>query len=109
MGLAKKGSAKIRVQERDYRWVVSPNDGIMDLVIQENSGKGRKLAIAIDYDDERHPMPSIPGGFSVTPQRQITPGMVRDMILQAIGLGWQPDTRGKTMSFRLKGDRLTAR
>ncbi|RPH34938.1 MAG: hypothetical protein EHM91_17840 [Planctomycetota bacterium] len=106
MGLAKKGSAKIRVDERDYRWVVSPNDGVMELVVQEGSGKGRRLAIAIDYDDERHP---IPGGFSVTPRRQITPGLVRNLILQAIGLGWQSDARGKTVSFRLKGDRLTGR
>jgi len=75
--MPKKGSSAIVVEAERYRWSVNPDSGYMTLVIEDASGKGRRLEVQKDYD------------------APITPGVVRDCILEARKLGWNPTSRGK--------------
>jgi len=76
MGLPKKGASKIQVADKSYRWAVSPDSGYMYVVVQLESGKGQRLHVLVDYE---HP---------------ITPGVVRDYILEALKKGWKPEKPG---------------
>lgn len=89
MGLAKKGSSRITVDGADYRWVVSGNDGFLDLLVEHAEGHGQRLGIQFGYE------------FG-----DMTPGSVRRMIKSALEAGWTPTKRGKQMEFRLVDDRL---
>lgn len=76
MGLPKKGSSKIKVADKSYRWAVSPDSGYMHIVVQLDSGKGQRLQVLVDYE------PSV------------TPSIVRDCILEALKKGWKPEKPG---------------
>ena len=81
MGLPKKGSAKIRVGDQSYRWVVSPDSGYMSIVVQWDTGKGQRLEVLVDYEPP------------------VTPGVVRECVLKALEKGWKPAEAGSP--FRL--------
>jgi hypothetical protein len=102
MGLAKKGSRKIRVENSEFRWVVSPDSGFMVIVIETAKDPGQRLFIQIGYNDTRSA-----SGYCVQTQK-ITPALVRQIILKAQAIGWTPSKRGKELYLKLeKGDLLT--
>jgi len=72
MGLPRKGSSKIIVGEDTYRWVVSPDSGIMYVAIQVESGEGSRILVPVGYESP------------------VTPSVVRGMILKARQEGWDP-------------------
>jgi hypothetical protein len=76
MGLPKKGSSKIDIADKSYRWAVSPDSGFMYIVVQLGAGKGQRLEVLVDYEPP------------------VTPGIVRDCILEALKKGWKPDKPG---------------
>lgn len=94
MGLANKGSRKISVNGRDYRWVVSPDSGYNVLVVERASEPGQRLEAIFDYAT---------CDFA-DPRFRITPKIVRDVIEHAIIEGWQPEVRGLP-PFRLSDTR----
>jgi hypothetical protein len=100
MGLAKKGSRKINVENTEYRWTVSPDDGFMVIVVEKRENPGQRLSVQIGYDDERSH-----SGVSVQRQK-ITPSLIRQVILKARSLGWTPTQRGKELCLRLQRDNL---
>ncbi len=53
MGLAKKGSRTLRVENAEFRWVVSPDDGFMRIVIERGDEPGQRLSVQISYNDEQ--------------------------------------------------------
>lgn len=69
MGLP-KGASKIRLGAVEYRWLVSPDSGAMVIVVQLATGKGKRLREVVGYDVE------------------VTPGVVRKIILEALKQGW---------------------
>ena len=73
MGLPKKGSSKIRVGDRNFRWAVSPDSGYMHIVVQQESGRGQRLQVLVDCEPA------------------VTPGVVRNCILEALKKGWKPE------------------
>jgi hypothetical protein len=79
----KKRASVITVKDDRYRWVVSGNDGFLDLVIEHAEVPGQRLAIQMDYTIG-----------------QITPKFVRQMILTALESGWVPTQRGGEVYFR---------
>src|SRR4051812_11609673 len=100
MALARRGTRKIQVDNTAYRWVVSPDDGFMRIVIEKAEVEGQRLSVQIDYNDQ----PSA-SGKSVQGQR-IAPSLIRQIILEAPCLGWTPEKRGKELFLRLEGGDL---
>lgn len=85
MGLAKKGSRSIVVGTIPYRWVVSPNDGFLVLVVELAEKPGQRLEAFFGYD----------------PQKIMTPDSVRKIIEFALTRGWKPAQRGlKAIRFQ---------
>jgi len=78
MALARKGSRMIVVNGQPFRWVVSPNDGWMDLVVESES-TGR-WSVQLEYDDQR-----LANGL-LKQQAQITPKVVRAKILEHLSI-----------------------
>ena len=93
MGLARKGSRTIRVEGVAYRWVVSPDDGYMRIVVELRDGPGQRLSVQIGYGLE----PSAGAG------RRITPALVRHVILAAPSRGWTPHENGTELTLRFAG------
>lgn len=89
MTLARKGSRGITVDGVAYRWVVSPDDGYMVLVVQMCDQPGQRLEAFFKYRDI-----TVPGGHIVGQLCSIRPGVVRAVILAALQRGWQPSVRG---------------
>jgi hypothetical protein len=100
MGLARKGSRKIHVENTDYRWVVSPDDGFMRIVIERWEMPGQRVSIQIGYRDEQSS-----SGSSIQRER-ITPALIRQIILKAPSFGWTPGERGKEICLTLENDDL---
>lgn len=84
MGLAKKGSRRIVVGAIPYRWVVSPDDGFLILVVELVEKPGQRLEAFFSYNP-----------------KAMTPGSVRQIIEFALTRGWKPQQRGlKPIRFK---------
>ena len=100
MGLARRGARRITVDGVAYRWVVSPDDGTMILVVERANGPGKRLEAVFAYDDIHEP--DGPGVWRIVGQRlSIRPGVVRAVILSALARGWQPSIVG-AVAFRIR-------
>src|SRR5215213_9446313 len=99
MALAKKKTRFIHVDGADYRWVVSPDDGYLVLVVELARDPRSRLLVHTGYDDLLVPNRET-GGHTLYPQTEITPGFVRRWILYALAHGWEPSTPGP--EFRLR-------
>ena len=51
MALAKRGTRRITVDNRAYRWVVAPDDGYMVLVVEDANTPGQRLEAFFGYQD----------------------------------------------------------
>lgn len=99
MALAKKGTRRISVDGQAYRWVVSPDDGYMVLVVELAENPGQRLIACFDYQDIFEP--AGPGRWRIVGQRiSISPGVVRSVIEAALISGWRPSVPG-LREFRL--------
>ena len=104
MALAKKGTRRITIDGQVYRWVVSADDGFMVLVVELASDPGQRMTMGFDYQDIVEPAGE--GRLLIVGQRtSISPGVVRAVIMAALGNGWQPAARG-LRPYRVKGDLL---
>lgn len=78
MGIAKKGTRKIIVDEISYRWVVSPDDEPgLGIIVEKHDNPGQRLTIYVPHGTI------------------ISPGLVRKIILYGIDIGWNPSETGK--------------
>ncbi|MCZ8521805.1 MULTISPECIES: hypothetical protein [Paenibacillus] len=84
------------------------NSGQMMVIIEHGSGQGQRIEV--------HAGPAGAGprgsgtlGTVSDEARIITPKDVESCIRQAIPLGWNPQGKGKPLSFALRGDLLTLR
>ncbi|NKB88751.1 MAG: hypothetical protein GKS06_11070 [Acidobacteria bacterium] len=82
MALAKKGSRRIAVGGDSYRWVVSPDDGYMVIVVEGEAQPAQRLQAYVSY------------GIDPDAPRRITPAVVRRAIELGLAEGWLPDHRG---------------
>jgi hypothetical protein len=83
MALARRGSRTIEVAGVNYRWVVSPDDGCMAIVVEHEASPGQRLEAFVGYREGG------PGGGA-----KISPRVVRRAILLGLGDGWRPLERG---------------
>ena len=99
MALAKKGTRLITIGGQDYRWIVSPNDGFITLVVELADNPGQALMAYFNYLDLYEP--AGPGRLRIVGQRcSIRPGVVRAVVESALDSGWRPTVSGKP-PFRL--------
>jgi hypothetical protein len=104
MTMPKKGSRKIVVNGHVYRWVPSPDDGCLVVVVEGGEVSGQRLWAVMKYHDIC--VPDGPGVLRIVGQRRsITPSVVRKIILAAIGRGWQPDRPGLG-EFRMDAEQI---
>lgn len=91
--LSKKKARRIVVNELEYFWVATGQNGYLDLFVERNIPSSPKLTCVFDYHTEQ-----IRGAKQVA----ITPSVARRAIVRARELGWNPDAPGKDL--RLKPD-----
>jgi hypothetical protein len=86
--LARKGSRKLALDEHEYRWAVSGDDGYLVLVIESATNHGQRLEAVFKYHNE---VPDASGFLRMAGQlRVITPEVVRSVIQLALERGWRP-------------------
>lgn len=93
MALPKQGSRTITVNGVSYRWMVTGNDMVIDVIIEQDAVKGQKLRSSFAYHD------GTPGGQ----KRKITPQTIKELILSALDAGWTPESQGKS-DFGINGE-----
>lgn len=98
MTLPKKGSRAITVDNVSYRWMVTGNDGVIDVIIEQQDMKGQKLLSCFMYHNTSE-------GKDVPQKRQITPEAIKKLILYALDSGWEPNVQGKPY-FGVDGEQV---
>jgi hypothetical protein len=93
MGLAKKGSRRIRVGGTDYRWALSTCDGCMEVVVELHPKRGQRLVVVTSYHNK------IIGG-RIRSTAKIGPAFVARAIAVATKMGWDASAASRT-AFRL--------
>lgn len=97
MGLPKKTSRNIVVNDIEYSWIASGNDDIINLIITLKENSGQKLFAHFDY-------------WNVTENEkirmEITPEVVRKVIEYGILNGWKANERGKNVDIGIMNDKL---
>lgn len=97
MGLPKKTSRNIVVNDIEYSWIASGNDDIINLIITLKENSGQKLFAHFDYwtitENEKLRM-------------EITPEVVRKVIEYGILKGWKGNERGKNVDIGIMNDKL---
>ena len=100
----KDSRRRITVDGRVYFWRVSPDDGIIALLVRADGNRGQWLWVKFSYDDE-WVQQSNDMSLSVS-HRLIVPKVVRLAILEGLRRGWNPAATKPPM-FRLpEGDSL---
>ena len=99
MTLPKKGSKTITVDDTTYRWMVTGNDMIIDVIIEQDKVKGQKLLSGFDYHNET------PDGNITAQKRKVTPEVIKKLILHALNSGWEPSAQGKP-DFGVNGEEV---
>lgn len=89
MALPQKGTRRITVEGVVYRWVASPNDGYITLVVERADNPGQRLEALFEYHDIFQPV-GADAARVVGQCRSVSPGAVRAVILAALGRGWRP-------------------
>jgi hypothetical protein len=103
MALPKTGSRVITVEEYNYRWMASGNDGWIDLYVELDGEKGQRLMVKFDYHHKRIQM-----NDSVSLQQQfvVTPDIVRQTIIYGKKNGWKPSEKGKPLDLHHIDDKV---
>ncbi|SDI20757.1 hypothetical protein [Chryseobacterium jejuense] len=97
MGLPKKTSRNIIVDDIEYSWLASGNDDIINLIITLKENSGQKLFAHFDY------MTATEDGNI---WMEITPEVVRKVIEYGILKGWKGDERGKNVDIGIMNDKV---
>ena len=93
MAMAKKGTRRIHVGGRDYRWTVAEGGGKMTVVVEASDEPRQKLTAVIPCD---------PGVFAV--KHVVLPELVSRCISEAIAKGWTPDKSGPAFTLHVQID-----
>ena len=93
MGLPRKGSRSIIVDDTAYRWVVSAHQGYLRLIVVRRENSGQRLVAWLHHHDS---FVRDPAGkwHRVAQLRSISPALVRAAITLALERGWLPGKKG---------------
>ena len=100
MAFAKRTSRTIRVDGEEYRWVLSPDDGYMWLIVQHARSQGQRIEAHFNYHDV---LTNGDWGKNLGQRRSVSPGAVRAVVLHALSKGWRSQERG-LKPFRIDGE-----
>ncbi len=103
MALPKKRSRLITVENQSYRWMVSGNDGWIDLYLELDDEKGKQLMAKFDY---HHKEIKMNNGVSLKQQFAVTPDIVRQTIIYEKKNGWKPSEKGKPLDLHHIDDKI---
>ena len=110
MSLSKRKSRLISVNNKKYRWSPSQDSGYMVLVVQNESGKGKKLEVIIS-DNNNIVVEN--GSYSIeigeVNKLIITPNLVSKIISDALKMGWKPMELGPPIELSLLENNLVIR
>ncbi|MDS0526561.1 hypothetical protein NNC19_12790 [Clostridium sp. SHJSY1] len=104
MTIPNKNSRKIVIGNKTYRWTISPDDGYIVFVAEQDDFKGRRLEVYIDSDINK-----LWRSFPCVKElnlKIIKPKDAEVIISQAINKGWNPEEKGSPIIFDLKQDFL---
>jgi hypothetical protein len=93
MALNKKERRKIVVDDKEYFWIATGNDGWIDLCISSEIKGSPKLLTGFDY---KYP---VDDDINIAYQFVITPYIVRQVIEYALSQGWKPFEKGKDFAL----------
>lgn len=79
MAINKKGSRKIVVDDVEFRWRASGNDGWITVIIWQNANDNSKVVGDVKYHHDWHEVGE--GQFSSRSQLTVTNRMIREIIL----------------------------
>ena len=104
VAIPNKNSRKIVVASETYRWTVSPDDGYIVFVAEQEGFKGRRLQVYIDSDINKF-WANFPGVKELN-LKVIKTKDAESIISQAIEKGWNPKEKGSPIIFDLSEDLL---
>ncbi len=99
MALPRKGLRKITVEDQDYHWIASGNDGWIDLFVESRDKGGRLLSAKFEYHHAE-------GDKGLQQQFVVTPGIVSQVILHGKSQGWNPEEKGKPFDLGQMDDKI---
>jgi hypothetical protein len=85
MALPKKGSRLIKVDGIEYRWIVTPDDVGLGIMVELAENPGQRMGAGFEYGNI------------------ISPWLVRKAILHALENGWHPELQGPIVGFPFDG------
>lgn len=100
MTLIKKATRTIKINNETFRWVISPNNDYIVLVVENNDIKGSKINVYIETDIDKYWI-NFPKVENMN-LKVIKPKDVEFIIKQAIKQGWDSKKSGKPIIFYLK-------
>ena len=106
MAFNKKKKRKIVVNEKIYYWSATGNDGWISLCIMTEIESSPKLNCKFEY--QHLPIESKYGKILAN-QFVITPYTVRQTILYALSIGWNPFEKGKDINLHHVDDKIDLR
>jgi len=89
MTIPKKGSRSIDIENNTYRYKVTGNDMIIDVIVEKENCHGQKLISSFEYHNE-----SLSGSLKAQ-ERKVTPATIKALVIYALENGWEPDVKGK--------------
>ena len=99
MALPRKGSRVINIGETEYRYIVSGNDGHIDLIIEQDNIKGQRLIVSFEYHSKQI-------NSKWVQRNQTTPNVIKQVIIYSLDNGWKPNQKGKEMRFNNIDDKI---
>jgi hypothetical protein len=104
VAIPNKNSRKIIVASETYRWTISPDDGYIVFIAEQEDFKGRRLQVYIDSDINKF-WANFPDVKELN-LKVIKPKDAESIISQAIEKGWNPKEKGSPIIFDLSEDLL---
>ncbi|MFK7786018.1 MAG: hypothetical protein AB8B56_12920 [Crocinitomicaceae bacterium] len=101
MGLPKKRSRKIVVDDICYRYIVTGNDDYIDLILEQEDVQGQRLTVSFRY----HSIMAKTGPGTIQ-RNQITPVVVKRTIHYALDEGWTPNQKQKELRMNFIDEKV---
>jgi len=99
MALPREGSRIIVIGKSEFRYIVSGNDGHIDLILEQENIKGQRLVVSFEYHSRQI-------NSKWVQRNQITPNVVKQVISYGLDNGWEPNKKGKEMRFNYIDDKV---
>ncbi|KOP67234.1 hypothetical protein AMS62_19765 [Bacillus sp. FJAT-18019] len=107
MTISKRNSRRIVVNGEYFRWAISLGSGYLTLVVEHETIKGQKIEVYIE-SDINNVWVNFPYVENMN-MRLVKPSSVREIIVEAINMGWNYKLPGSPIVFDLKNERIKKR